>query len=123
MATYIDANLAAKLISEEKDFKIIVISDTHIGGRTGYLPSGCMHERGEDHPQTVHQETMEKNLLLALKSIGQVDVVVFLGDMLDGKNGKAGGLDIGNTNTDIQIEWAVLFANSIVDILKPKYLL
>jgi hypothetical protein len=119
----IDSNLAAKLISEDKNFKIIVLSDTHIGGRTGYLPSGCKHERGEDHLQTVHQETMEKNLLLALKSIGQVDVVIFLGDMIDGRNAKAGGLDIGNVNTDVQIEWAMLFSKSVLDILKPKYLL
>lgn len=120
---FIDSNLAAKLISEEKNFRIIILSDTHIGGRTGYLPSGCKHERGEPNTQSVHQEIMEKNLLLALKSIGQVDVVIFLGDMLDGKNGKAGGLDIGNVNTDVQIEWGMLFVKSVLDILKPKYLL
>jgi hypothetical protein len=119
----IDSNLAAKIISEEKNFKIITLADTHIGGRTGYLPSGCKHERGEDQLQTVHQETMEKNLLHALKIIGQVDVVIFLGDMIDGRNAKAGGLDISNVNTDVQIEWAMLFAKSVLDILKPKYIL
>jgi hypothetical protein len=66
---------------------------------------------------------MEQNLLLALRNIGEVDIVIFLGDMVDGKNGKAGGLDIGNVNTDVQIEWGALFAKSILDILKPKYLL
>jgi hypothetical protein len=120
---YIDANLAAKLISTDKNFKIIVISDTHIGGRTGYLPSGCKHERGENHLQTIHQETMEKNLLLELKNVGQVDLVITLGDMIDGRNAKAGGMDIGNVNTDVQIEWAMLFAKSVLDILKPKYVL
>lgn len=119
----IDSNLAAKLISKEKNFKIIVLSDTHIGGMTGYLPNGCKHERGDDHLQTKHQKTMEKNLLLELNKIGRVDVVIFLGDMVDGRNGKAGGLDISNTNTDVQIEWAMVFANSVLDILKPKYVL
>ena len=121
--TYIDSNLAAKLITTDKKFKMIVLGDTHFGGRTGYLPSGCKHERGEDHQQTIHQKTMEKNLLHELKRIGQVDIVTFHGDMIDGRNVKAGGLDIGNTNTDVQIEWAMLFAKSILDILKPKYVL
>jgi len=119
----IDSNLAAKLISKEKKFKIIVLADTHIGGRTAYLPSGCKHERGEDHPQTIHQKKMEKNLLKELRKIGKIDVVVFLGDMIDGRNTKAGGLDIGNTNTDVQLNWAMLFAKSVLDILEPKYVL
>ncbi len=121
--TVIDSNLAPKHISDKKNFKIVVLSDTHIGGRTGYLPSGCKHERGEDNPQTDHQKTMEKNLLRALKKTGEVDVVIFLGDMIDGRNVKAGGLDVSNVNTDMQIEWAALFANSVLDILKPKYVL
>jgi len=120
---YIDANLAAKLISTDNKFKIVVLSDAHVGGRTGYLPTGCKHERGEDQAQTIHQETMEKNLLKALKRVGRVDIVIFLGDMIDGRNVKAGGLDIGNTNTDVQIRWAMLFAKSVLDILNPKYVL
>lgn len=119
----IDSNLAAMLISTGKNYKIIVISDTHIAGRTGYLPKGCKHERGEDQLQTIHQVTMEKHLLLALKGIGKADVVIFLGDMIDGRNAKAGGLDVSNVNTDIQVEWAMIFAKSVLDILKPKYVL
>jgi len=119
----IDSNLLAKLISENPNFKIVMVGDTHIASRTGYLPSGCKHERGDEAPQTIHQKTMERNLLLALKNIGQIDVVIFGGDMIEGRNAKAGGMDVGNTNTDIQIEWAMIFAKSILDILKPKYVM
>ena len=53
--TVIDSNLAPKHISDKKNFKIVVLSDTHIGGRTGYLPSGCKHERGERRKMEVHR--------------------------------------------------------------------
>jgi len=119
----IDPNLSPKIISKDKNFKIVILSDTHIGGRTGYLSSGCTHERGEEHPQTKLQKTMEENLLDSLDDTGPVDILITLGDMVDGRNSKVGGLDIGNTNTDVQIEWGMRFARSVIDILKPKYIL
>ncbi len=119
----IDPNKHPIEISKDKNFKIIVISDTHVGGRTGYLPSNCKHERGEKHPQTIDQKTMEKNLLTSLKKEDEIDILIFLGDMIEGKNVSAGGLDVGNVNIDTQIEWATLFGQSVIDLLKPKYVL
>jgi hypothetical protein len=119
----IDPNFFPPIISKKKFHRIIIISDTHIGGVTGYLSIGCVDERGNVQYQTVHQEIMEKNLLFELSKIGSVDIVIFLGDMIEGKNPKAGGMDVSNVNTDIQIDWAVLFGKSIIDILKPKIVL
>ncbi len=119
----IDPNKYPIVVSKDKDFKIVVLSDAHIGSRTGYLPSGCKHEREEEQPQTTDQVTMEKNLLKSLTKIGKVDILILLGDMIEGKNSKAGGLDIGNVNTDVQVEWAFLFGKSVIDILQPKHVL
>lgn len=119
----IDPNLMPMVVTTEKNLKIVTIGDAHIGGRTGYLPSNCTHERGEPNEQTIHQVTMERNLLSELNKVGKVDVLIFLGDMIEGRNASAGGLDISNVNTDLQLEWAFLAAKSWIEILDPKYIL
>jgi hypothetical protein len=119
----IDPNFFPPVVSKKKNHKIIVISDTHVGGITGYLPSGCVDERGNTQHQTIHQEKMETNLLAELKKVGKIDELIFLGDMVDGKNVKAGGLDISNVNTDCQVQWAYLMAKSFIEILKPKIIM
>ena len=118
-----DPNFFPAIVSKKKNHKIIVISDTHVGGITGYLPSGCVDERGNLQHQTIHQEIMEKNLKSELKKVGKIDELVFLGDMVDGKNVKAGGLDISNVNTDCQVQWAYLMAKSFIEILEPKIIM
>lgn len=119
----IDPNYKAFIITRKKNLLIAIFADTHIGGVTAYLSSGCFDERGNVHLQNKDQIKMEVNLLTSLIKMGKVDVVIFLGDMVEGKNSKAGGLDVGNVNTDCQVEWALRFAISVCDILKPKYIL
>jgi len=116
------------VMSEEPNYEIFVLSDLHCGGRTGYLPSGCKHERGEDHPQNVDQERMEQNLLSTLTEIISLTksnykrCLFLLGDLVDGKNINGGGLDMSNINVKVQIEWAVLACKSFIDIIKPDFI-
>ena len=100
--------------------RIIALSDTHVGGVTSYLPSGCVDERGNQVPQSLDQEVMEANLLNELQKVGQVDIIMTLGDMVEGRNSKASGFEVGNTNVTMQINWGVKLMNSVIDILKPK---
>jgi hypothetical protein len=103
--------------------KMIALSDTHIGGVSAYLPSGCVDERGNPVTQSLDQKVMETNLLNELGKIGEIDVILTLGDMIEGKNSKASGFEVGNTNTTMQINWCVNFMNSIINILKPKVIM
>jgi hypothetical protein len=43
--------------------------------------------------------------------------------MVEGKNPSGGGMDISNTNTDMQIDWGMVFAKSVINILKPKIIM
>lgn len=57
----IDPNQSPPRITIKKDLKIFALGDLHLASNTGYRPSGCKDERGNDVLQTVEQETMEKN--------------------------------------------------------------
>jgi len=116
----LEPDLKAPVISEQKNFKIVALSDFHIGGAYGYLPKGCLDRRGKEIMQDEHQEIKEKNLIDALKKIGKVDLLILLGDMVEGQMKKSGGLDVLDVNMDLQIQWASDNALSpIVKILEP----
>lgn len=117
----LNSNLKDVCISKEKNFKIFTSGDYHHGGNTGYLPSSCVDQRGNPISQTPIQKIMERNHNRAINKTGQQDIVIFGGDMIDGKNSKAGGLDISNVNIDIQVEWAMITCSYIISKLKPKW--
>lgn len=123
----IDPNQSPPIITKKKDLKSVALGDLHLASNTGYRPSGCKDERGNDVLQTVEQVIMEKNLLLELRNLvikeGTMDSVHILGDMMEGQNTKAFGVDVGNVNIDVQLEWAMLAMRPILDILKPKYIM
>lgn len=124
MFKVIEPDLKPIVISKEKNFKIIALSDFHVGGAYGYLPSGCIDRKGREHPQDIHQELKEQNLLKELINIGEVDVVLLLGDMIEGNMKKSGGLDVLDINMDVQVQWTSdLALKPIIDILKPKYVI
>lgn len=116
----IEPHKLPEIISEEKNFKIASFADTHIGGMTSYLPSNCRDQRNELILQTSVQSLMETNLMQSLDKIGKVDIVEFLGDMVEGRNKAEGGLDVSNINADIQVEWGVKFGQDIIDKLRPS---
>jgi hypothetical protein len=123
---HIDSNLAPPIITRKKDLKIFAMGDLHMAGNTAYRTSGCKDERGNDVIQTIQQEIMEKNLNFSTKKLvvkeGEMDVFYFLGDMMEGQNTKAFGVDIGNVNVDVQLEWAMLAIRPLLNILKPRYI-
>lgn len=124
MFKVIEPDLKPVVISKDKNFKIVALSDFHIGGAYGYLPKGCLDRKGREHKQDIHQEVKEENLLRELNKIGEVDVLILLGDMVEGQMKKSGGLDVLDVNADIQIQWASDFALApIVKILKPKFVI
>jgi hypothetical protein len=116
----LDPNKAPAVITTQKDLRYAIFADGHAGSNFGFLSSNCCDERGNPYPQNKEQKKSEKNLIAELDKVGKVDVLQYLGDMADGKNSKAGGLDVGNVNTDVQVEWAINLGKTIIDRLKPS---
>jgi hypothetical protein len=102
---------------------MIVLSDLHIGGLECLLHSTARDTKGNHIRQTVQQEMMWNNLITRLKEEPQPDILNFLGDLVEGRNPKVGGLDIINTDTDVMTTWATEALSEIIDILKPKMVL
>lgn len=120
MFKLIDPNKKTITISTNKNFKIVTLSDFHVGGKFGYLPKNCKDYRGTEINQSTDQEKMEINLLSSFKSIGQIDVLILLGDMIEGKNPKSFGLDIVDGNLSLQRDWCVKALSDIINIIQPK---
>jgi len=110
-------------LSGLEKYNAVALGDTHMGGTMSYLPSNCVDERNNPIKQEQHQKIMQHNLESELTIIGQTDIIFFTGDMVEGSNGRAGGMDLYNTNIDMQLRWGQLFIDSIIKILKPKVIL
>jgi hypothetical protein len=120
---FIDWEKKPITISKEKYYKLIALADTHMGSETAYLPSGCKDKRGNSITQTPDQVIMERNLITSLKQRGVVDGILTMGDMVEGKNPKSGGLDVSNIDVNMQIDFGVKFFEQVIEITKPKFIL
>lgn len=110
-------------LSDEPNHRIAVFSDFHVGGDLCYKPSNAKFKNGEISPQNIHQEGMEKGLLQSVKEQKKVDVILTLGDMVEGRNIRAGGLELSTTDTDVMAKWAVESISPLIETLQPKYYL
>lgn len=115
----LDPNILS-IITDKKTVRIFVFSDSHIFGARCYLAHGCLDKKGNFIVQTPEQEEMEQGLIEALKKEGSFDIVFLLGDLIEGRNIKAGGLDLVNADTDVAVMAAVKSISDILRIISPK---
>ncbi|HPI82043.1 MAG TPA: hypothetical protein PK122_02320 [Candidatus Paceibacterota bacterium] len=107
-------------ITDLKRFKAIAISDLHVGGEEAILPPYARDDRGNIIIPTTDQEALYNNLMASLRNEKEIDILFLLGDLVDGRNPKAGG--IGTVNTDLLLTtyWAYELLSEVIDIIKPK---
>lgn len=91
--------------------KIVVISDTHCGNRVGLTPP--FWQWGQ---YALLQHAMWDWYTKQVKQIGRPDILLTLGDLIDGRQEKSGGNDLIVSNRDTQCR----MAEECVNIWKAK---
>jgi len=104
-------------------FKVVVIGDMHTGSKYGYLPHEAVTKEGVQITQTKWQRTMETNLLSEFKKIGEVDILIVMGDTCEGKQVKIAGITLSDADTDSMVKWATKSILDICKLLKPKIII
>jgi len=98
--------------SKKRRRKIVVLSDEHCGHIVGLTPpswqwageGGTRYKRAKFH--RVQQEIWNRYYAYS-KQIGPVDLVVHLGDMIDGKGERSGGAELLTGDRQDQVDMAV----------------
>jgi hypothetical protein len=94
--------------------KILVIADSHCGGRRGMLPPNYYYPDRDLHlEQSRVQEFTYERWHIMCKTIGHVDAVICNGDMVEGLNRKGGGIDILVPDIMVQCDIGRVLLNEI----------
>jgi hypothetical protein len=113
-----------KIMDNETMVKILVLSDNHTGSSTGLLPPHAFDFDGEvltAHPMNKMQKWLWRNYTSDLTEIGQVDVILDLGDNIEGSQTKIAGRTLMDTDIDVQKAWSQDCLQTAIDLCKPKY--
>jgi hypothetical protein len=106
-------------IIKKELLRMLVLSDLHIGAVEAILHALARDRKGNIVSQTEMQKLLYEGLISNLKK-EKIDILILLGDLVEGRNLKVGGLDIINTDTNVMTYWAYEMLSEIIDILKPK---
>lgn len=87
--------------------KILVIADMHCGSFNGLTPPSWFISRKRNERVSKLQEEMWEAYLGWLEEIGPVDVLIGNGDLIDGKGGRNGGVELLTTDMIVQTDIAL----------------
>lgn len=107
-------------ISDVENLKVAVMSDPHVGHEVGYLPSNALSKNGHKVQQSKLQQKMHRETIRHLKKIGEVDILLLLGDLCEGKQSRMAGVGLRDADTDTMVGWAVSAILEWCSYLKPK---
>lgn len=113
-----------KILTDKDKTKILALGDFHIGGTTAILhPTAISYDGAisSQQPQNTMQKWLWKNLLNDLTTIGKVDVIICLGDTVEGLQIKMFGRTLVDADMDSQIRWASEILQTVIELVKPKY--
>lgn len=110
-------------VKDQKDISYAVLSDLHTGHVTGYLPPNMMSKSGNLIRQNQLQRKVHRETIRHLKEIGEVDILIILGDLCEGKQVKIAGVGLHDCDTDTMVKWAVHSVLEWCSILKPKVII
>lgn len=118
----IDNNKIVKIpeFIEQDDVSYAVLSDSHIGHIKGYLPANAYTKKGQRVPQNPLQRKMHRETIRYLKEIGEVDILILLGDLCEGKQVRTAGIELHDADTDTMVKWAIEAILEWCSYLKPK---
>jgi hypothetical protein len=114
-----------KILQNKPEITICSLADTHIGSVSA--PSSPYAKRLVDgtHYEKIPMGKFSRilwNLFLGdLNKIGKVDVVINLGDNVDGLQLKQFGMEIADCDIDAQKEWAYEVQKIVIETLNPQY--
>jgi len=115
-----------KILTGKDIIKILVQGDNHTGSSTGLLPPRSTDFDGEvltQHPQNKMQKWLWRNYLSDLSEIGKVDIIMNMGDNIEGLQMKMLGRTVQVSDVDVQKTWAQNCLQIPIDLCKPQYYL
>lgn len=117
-------NKIEKIYKDKNNIKILAIADFHIGSTTAILHPKAVSYDGEifsQQPQNEMQRWLWKNYLNDITTIGKTDIMISLGDLVEGLQLKIGGRTLVDADVESQIRWAVEILQTAIDLAKPEY--
>ena len=113
-----------KILEDKEIIKILALGDHHTGSSTGLLTPHAYDFDGEvltPHPQNKMQKWLWRNYTEDLTIIGKVDVLINMGDNIEGTQTKIMGRTLQISDIDVQKSWAQECLQIAIDITKPKF--
>lgn len=113
-----------KILEGKERIKILTLGDNHSGSNTGLLPPNSADFDGQvitPHPQNEIQKWLWRNYTADLTEVGEVDILIDMGDNIEGTQTKIMGRTLTVTDIDVQKTWAMACLQMAIDICKPKY--
>ena len=115
-----------RILETKENIKILCIGDFHTGSNSGLLPPKSMSFDGEivtEILQSKVQKWLWRNYVEDLTTIGKVDIIINLGDNIEGAQVKIMGRTLESSDIDVQKDWSVKTLQTAIDICNPKFFL
>jgi hypothetical protein len=100
--------------------RILCVDSIHPGSDYGMLPPNFVDSAGNPHPQNAGQKYMWDCWLDMMAWAGQVDALVVLGDVVEGKQFKSHGSELRLTRVIDQEEAAIQVLGTLIKGTRPK---
>lgn len=115
-----ESALLQRILRQGGTQRVMVISDTHAGSRVGLTPPGWMFRKGETFKLSEQrgyisemQEEMWDWFTKTTSDVGPVDILIHVGDAIDGKAGKDKSTDLITASLIEQVE----IAEEVIDVI------
>lgn len=92
--------------SERDEVNGVVSGCWHVGDKYGSLPKNPITKEGTGVVGSRVQKRLYTELVESLKKIGQTELLILMGDLVEGKQLKVAGVPLNDSDTDTQVEWA-----------------
>lgn len=113
-----------KILLDKDIIKILALGDNHTGSSTGLLAPNSTDFDGEvltPHPQNQMQKWLWRNHCSDLTEVGKIDIMMDMGDNIEGTQTKIMGRTLQISDIDIQKTWAVDCLEPAINLCKPKF--
>lgn len=112
------------LLSEEETCEGVISGDWHIGDKYAPLPNQACTKEGQTVNPSKVQRKIKTDLIKQLKKVGEKELLIIPGDILEGKQLSAFGVPVSDSDTDTQVNWGLQFyEETFYKYTKPRYVL